>query len=63
MTEATDQSAAEMRGLLRFAQGLGLDEATVREIYEAVGREAADAGVNDGERMVEVRTRMLAAIS
>lgn len=29
-----------MQGLLGFARGLGLDEATVREIYEAVGREA-----------------------
>lgn len=37
MSEATDRSAAELRGLLRFAQGLGLDQDTVREIYEAVG--------------------------
>ena len=37
----TEQSAAEMGGLLRFAQGLGLDEAIVRKIYETVGREAA----------------------
>lgn len=41
-----ESSAAEMRGLLGFARGLGLDEATVREIYEAVGQEAAPAGVN-----------------
>lgn len=36
----TDQewSEAEMRSLLGFASGLGLDEAIVREIYEAVGR-------------------------
>ncbi|CAO4140623.1 hypothetical protein LPLAFNJD_LOCUS738 [Methylorubrum aminovorans] len=27
-----DRSAAETRGLLRFAQGLGLDEAIVREM-------------------------------
>ncbi|KQQ23749.1 hypothetical protein ASF53_05350 [Methylobacterium sp. Leaf123] len=56
-----DQSAAEMRGLLRFAQGLGLDEVAVREIYEAVGREAEAAGASDDDRMAEVRKRMLAA--
>ncbi len=56
-----DRSAAELRGLLRFAQGLGLDEATVRVIYEAVGQEAAAAGVGDDDRMAEVRKRMLAA--
>lgn len=47
----TDRSAAEMRGLLRFAQGLGLNEETVLEIYEAVGQEAAAAGVGDDDRM------------
>jgi hypothetical protein len=36
-----ERSAAEIRSLLRFAQDLGLDEAAVREICEAVGREAA----------------------
>ena len=56
-----EQSAAEMRCLLRFAQGLGLDEAVVREIYEAVGQEAAAAGASDDDRMAEVRKRMLAA--
>ncbi|KAB7783504.1 hypothetical protein [Methylorubrum populi] len=50
----TDTSAAELRGLLGFARGLGLDDATVRELYEAVGREAADAGVADDDRMAEV---------
>ncbi|CAO4183169.1 hypothetical protein [Methylorubrum extorquens] len=60
MTDA-DQCAAELRGLLRFAQGLGLDEATVREIYEAVGEQAAKAGVGDDDRMAKVRKRMLAA--
>ncbi|WP_147019979.1 hypothetical protein [Methylorubrum extorquens] len=58
-----DQSAAEMRGLLRFAQGLGLDEDTVREIYETVGEQAAEAGASDDDRMAEVRKRMLAAAS
>ncbi|WP_437871498.1 hypothetical protein ACSD7O_24660 [Methylorubrum extorquens] len=37
MTDASEQSAAEMRGLLRFAQGLGLDEATVREMLCPAG--------------------------
>ena len=41
MTDASDQSAAEMRSLLGFARGLGLDEATVREIYEAIRPVAA----------------------
>lgn len=34
---------AEMGGLLGFARGPGLDEATAREIYETVGREAVGA--------------------
>lgn len=62
-TETTERSAAEMRGLLRFAQGLGLDEATVREIYEAVRREAMATGVSDETRIAEVRKRMLTAAS
>jgi hypothetical protein len=57
-----EQSVAEMRGLLRFAQGLGLDEATVREIYEAVGREAMVTGASVDERMAEIRKRMLATV-
>ncbi|WHQ69488.1 hypothetical protein [Methylorubrum extorquens] len=61
MSETTDQSAVEMRGLLRFAQGLGLDEETVREIYEAAGRDAMATGASDDTRMSEVRKRMLAA--
>ncbi|APX84564.1 hypothetical protein BV511_07485 [Methylorubrum extorquens] len=56
-----EQPAAEMRGLLRFAQGLGLDEATVREIYETVGREAMATGASDDDRMAEVRKRMIAS--
>ncbi|MCJ2031080.1 hypothetical protein MKK50_17070 [Methylobacterium sp. J-043] len=62
MSATTERSAAEMRGLLRFAQGLGLDEETVREIYEAVGREAMVTGANDDDRIAEVRKRMLAAV-
>ncbi|CAX25964.1 protein of unknown function [Methylorubrum extorquens DM4] len=57
-----NQSAAEMRGLLRFAQGLGLDEAAVREIYEAVGHEVMVTGASDDTRMAEVRKRMIAAV-
>lgn len=60
-SETTERSAAELRGLLRFAQGLGLDEATVREIYEAVGREALATGDSDDTCMAEVRKRMLTA--
>lgn len=56
-----DQTAAELRGLLRFAQGLDLDEATVREIYVAVGEQAAETGASDDDRMAEVRKRMLEA--
>lgn len=62
MTEE-DKSAAEMRGLLRFAQGRGLDGEAVQEIYEAVGLEAIATGASDDERMAEVRKRMLAAVS
>ncbi|MEG9501378.1 MAG: hypothetical protein MIN69_05855 [Methylorubrum extorquens] len=58
-----EQSAAEMRGLLRFAQGLGLDEAVVRLIYETVLWEASAAGASDDDRMAEVRKRMLLAVA
>lgn len=34
--EQPDRSAAEMRPLLGFADGLGLDEAIVRLIYETI---------------------------
>ncbi|CAO4157357.1 hypothetical protein [Methylorubrum extorquens] len=60
MTE-DERSTAEMRSPLGFALGLDLDEATVREIYEIVGREAAAASVSDDDRLDEVRKRMLAA--
>ena len=59
MTE-DERAAAEMRGLLGFARGLGLDETAVREIYKAVGREAAAAGAIDDDRMAEVQKQMLA---
>ncbi|MCP1539022.1 hypothetical protein [Methylorubrum extorquens] len=57
MTDAK-RPAAEMHGLLGFARGLGLEEATVRKIYEVVLREASAAGASD-DRMGEVRKRML----
>ncbi|CAO4180013.1 hypothetical protein CLBKND_03532 [Methylorubrum aminovorans] len=57
-----ERIAAELRALLGFVRGLGPDEATVRELYEPVGREAAAAGVGDDDRMAEVRKRMLAAV-
>ncbi|WP_458438025.1 hypothetical protein [Methylorubrum extorquens] len=57
-----ERKAAELRGFLRFAQGLGLDEATVREIYEVVGREAMVTGASDDERMAEIRKQMLTAV-
>nr|WP_274382740.1 hypothetical protein [Methylorubrum extorquens] len=57
-----ERRAAELRGLLRFAQGLGLDEEAVREIYEAVGREAMATGASDDTRMAEIRKRMLARV-
>ncbi|CAO4164937.1 hypothetical protein [Methylorubrum extorquens] len=51
-----------MQGLLRFAQGLGLDEAIVRLIYETVWWEASESGASDDERVAEVRRRMLATV-
>lgn len=62
MTDA-QRFADEIRSLLRYASGLGLNAATVREIYEAVYREAVATGLSNDERMTEVRKRMLAAAS
>ncbi|MBA9067146.1 hypothetical protein FHR71_000876 [Methylobacterium sp. RAS18] len=61
MAGTTERSAAEIRGLLRFEQGPGLDEAAVREIYEAVGEQVAEAGVGDDDRTAELQKPMLAA--
>ena len=58
-----EQSAAELRSLLGFARGLGLDDAVVRLIYETVWWEASEVGVSDDDRMAEIRKRMLAAVS
>ncbi|UYW25913.1 hypothetical protein OKC48_21980 [Methylorubrum extorquens] len=57
MNETAERSAAELRGLLRFAQGLGLDEATAREIYEAVGREAAAVTDHDPASSASMRRK------
>ncbi|WP_158022305.1 hypothetical protein [Methylorubrum populi] len=45
-----ERKAAELRGLLGFARGLGLDE--------AVGRGAPAASASDDARLAEVRKRM-----
>lgn len=52
-----EQSAAEMRSLIGFASGLGLDEATVRVIYEAVGREGVAAGVSEAAKCRQSKER------
>jgi hypothetical protein len=46
----------------RLSLRLGLDEATVRLIYETVWWEAMVTGASDDTRMAEVRKRMLAAV-
>lgn len=61
MTEAADQFGAVLRGPLQIAQCLSLDEATVRKIYNAVGREAMATSASDDDRMAQVRKRMLGA--
>ena len=66
MIDASNQSAAEMRSLLGFARGLGLDEATVREIYETVGREAAadrEGEAAHAQRGIQCGTLTLATVS
>ncbi|WP_331288703.1 hypothetical protein [Methylorubrum populi] len=42
-----------MRHLLGFARGRGLDEATVREIYETIERKGMATGAGDDERQAE----------
>jgi len=52
------------RNVFEFGgEALGLDEAAVREIYDAVGEQAAEAGVGDDDRMAEIRKRMLLAVN
>ncbi|MGA4555141.1 hypothetical protein [Methylorubrum aminovorans] len=54
-------ASVEVRGLLGFAQGLGLDEFKTWEIHQAVAQEADASEANRDARMAEVRKRMLAA--
>ena len=49
---------AVLRGLIRYAAGLGFCETTVRVVYEAV---VADSEIARGDRAAEVRRRLLAA--
>lgn len=56
-----ERTAVEMSSLSGFARGLGLDDEIVRDIYGAVGREAAAAGGGDDDCMAKVRKRMLVA--
>jgi hypothetical protein len=61
MSEPVDRAAVQhmMRRLDGFARGLGLDEATAREIVEKVAADMAER--SDDERMMEARKRMLLA--
>lgn len=55
-----DTAAAELRALLRFVRGLGLPEANVRAIYDAVCQEAEEAGdIDDDARLAQVRRRLI----
>lgn len=56
-----DTSAAELRGLLGFALGLGLTRQTVEHIHAAVMKEAEASGAGLEWRHTEARKRMLAA--
>ena len=53
---AVQRSMARLDG---FARGLGLDESTTREIVEKVVVELPL--IEDGERLIEVRHRMIIA--
>ncbi len=57
MTEPNRE--ALIRGLVRFAAGLGLSESTVLIVYEAV---VADERVARADRPAEARRRLLAAV-
>ena len=62
--EATHERAAiqyMMRRLDGFARGLGLDEATTRQIDEQVAADMADR--SDSERLETARSCLLAAAS
>lgn len=61
MTESLNEADHELRSLLRFASGLGLNDATVFEIYAFVREEAREADVTADERLAEARRRLVQA--
>lgn len=62
MSESLNEADHELRSLLRFAAGLGVDDATVFGIYAVVGEETREAGdVTAEERLAEVRRRLVRA--
>ena len=63
MSEGLSETDHELRSLLRFASRLGLNGAAVREAYDAVCQEADETGaISDGDRMAEVRRRLINAV-
>ncbi|WP_066927327.1 hypothetical protein [Methylobacterium sp. CCH5-D2] len=62
--DSLNETDHELRSLLWFAAGLGVDDATVFEIYAVVRKEASAAGdVTAEERMAEARRRLVRAAS
>ncbi|EIZ81897.1 hypothetical protein WYO_5485 [Methylobacterium sp. GXF4] len=61
MSEPAERTTVQhmMRRLDGFARGLGLDEATTRQIVEKVAADMVER--SDEERMMEARKRMLLA--
>ena len=61
ISERLSQADHELRSLIRFGFGLGINADAVREAYHQVCVEADRLGdVTDEERMAEVRRRLLA---
>lgn len=56
---ASDRDAV-LRGLIRYAAGLGFCETTVRVVYASV---VADSEIVRGKRAAEVRWRLAAAVN
>lgn len=62
MSEALNETDHELRALLRFASGIGLEADAVQEIYATICREADEAGgVSPEYRMAEAKRRMTQA--
>lgn len=61
MTDA-ERSTAELRGLLRFAQELGLDKATGREIHQGAAQEAEMTLACREKRMAEALRQEASAV-